>query len=113
MELNVERGVPETTPVVVFRDKPAGRVGVIENVLVPGTSVTVNAVVGVIAAPASPVTVCDDGVMEGAASSGDDATGAMATNTDAPTTAANVRRVLDHVLCIHRFPSTICVKVNC
>jgi hypothetical protein len=50
-------GVPEITPVVVFKVSPSGRVPVTEYVGVPLNSAGVNAVVGVIGVPGTPETV--------------------------------------------------------
>ena len=50
-------GVPEITPVVVFNDKPLGRAGDTENVFVL-ISVSVYAVVAVMAVPTVALTVC-------------------------------------------------------
>lgn len=86
--LSVDRGVPDTTPVVVLRASPVGRAGVIENVLLPGTSVTVKAVVGVIAAPAVAFTVCVDGVSAGAAWIVETEIGAKTDNIEIPITSA-------------------------
>jgi hypothetical protein len=56
-------GVPEITPVVVFKVSPAGRVPVTEYVGVPLNSAGVKAVVGVIAVPGKPEMVCVAGEM--------------------------------------------------
>jgi hypothetical protein len=56
-------GVPEITPVVELKLSPSGRVPVSEYVGVPLNSAGVNAVVGVIAVPGTPETVCVPGEM--------------------------------------------------
>ena len=55
-------GVPETTPVDEFNDKPPGNAGVMANVFEPVTAGAVIAVVGVIATPTKPTRTCDAGV---------------------------------------------------
>ena len=55
-------GVPETTPVDVLSDNPAGSDGEIANTRVPAMPVEVYAVVEVIAVPTVALTVCAAGV---------------------------------------------------
>lgn len=54
--------MPETTPVAVLIDRPAGKVGLTTNTLVPLMPVTVYAVVAVIAVPTTPFIDCAAGV---------------------------------------------------
>lgn len=67
-------GVPEMTPVEVFRERPPGSDGDTANTFVPVIPVTVNAVVGVTAVPTVPATLCALGDIEVAADAGVDTT---------------------------------------
>jgi hypothetical protein len=58
-------GVPETTPVLEFIDKPVGNAGLIEYDIVPAKYTAVYAVVLAMAVPVVPVTVCVVGVIDG------------------------------------------------
>jgi hypothetical protein len=80
-------GVPLTTPVVEFIDRPAGSAGVIVKVLVPAISVDTNAVVAVITSPTETVAVCVAGASDGAAPTELVATGRATTKDVKPTIA--------------------------
>jgi hypothetical protein len=80
-------GVPLTTPVVEFIDRPAGSAGVMVKVLVPVISVDTNAVVAVIASPTETVAVCVAGASDGAAPTELFATGRATTKDVNPTIA--------------------------
>jgi hypothetical protein len=88
-------GVPDTTPVVVLKLKPAGRAGTIENDFVRVNSASVYAVVAVIAVPTVAVTVCVAGEMLGAADTIDDPTGAATTPASATAPATTSRPTTD------------------
>jgi hypothetical protein len=90
-----------------------GNAGVIANVLVPGTSVTVNAVVGVIAAPATAVTVCVEGVIEGAARTGDTESGANSETTESATTIAIIFLNPDLTFTMTLLPSLMKLSNHC
>ena len=80
-------GVPLTTPVVEFIDRPVGSAGVIVKVLVPAISVDTSAVVAVIASPTETVAVCVAGASDGAAPTEPVATGSATTKDVKPTSA--------------------------
>ena len=62
-------GVPLITPVPALNTSPAGSAGLIAYVTLPPKPVAVYAVVGVIAVPTVPVTVCVSGAIDWAATS--------------------------------------------
>jgi len=84
-------GVPDTTPVVVLKVRPAGKAGTIENDFVRVNSASVYAVVAVIAVPTVAVTVCVAGEMLGAADTLGDPKGAVTTPASATAPATTSR----------------------
>jgi hypothetical protein len=79
VEVEVAVGVPETTPVEVFRVNPAGKVP-LEKDTVPFRPVAVSTEVEVIATPGVPVTVWVDGETEVAMFGAEASFGATAPN---------------------------------
>jgi hypothetical protein len=88
-------GVPDTTPVVALKLKPAGSDGTMENDFVRVNSASVYAVVAVIAVPTVAVTVWVAGEMLGAADTIDDPAGTATTPARARDPEMKIRLAMD------------------